>query len=272
MDRLASCYFCGAGPDQPLETYRVVGPSTGEPTVTLCPPCRRKLDAVLGSAAAGTTDPVGESDPVAGPDAAETPANASDTADTDEHSSDEYTTGNTTTAWDASSEATGDELPPGSGRQPADDYADEAPAGGDPPEPDRAHEQTGSGAADEQTGGSATDDTASARDSETESERGGEHTGMPADEPGTADEHTGAHAGEGGQSDASVTKAEYRKVIRLLRNRDQPVERREIESLATSAYGLTAAQCATILDTALTQGHLEQRGEKLVAVEAASDE
>jgi hypothetical protein len=237
MDRLASCYFCGAGPDQPLETYRVVGPSTGEPTVTLCPPCRRKLDAVLGSAAAGTTDPVGDSDPVAGPDAAETPANASDTADTDEH-----TTGNTTTAWDASSEATGDELPPGSGRQPADDYADEPPAGGDPPEPDRAHEQTGSGTADEQTGGSA------------------------------ADEHTGAHAGEGGQSDASVTKAEYRKVIRLLRNRDQPVERREIESLATSAYGLTAAQCATILDTALTQGHLEQRGEKLVAVEATGDE
>jgi hypothetical protein len=57
MERLTSCYFCGAGVDSQIREYPVlrgrapdgldVPPPDERPTVSLCPTCRRKLDHLL---------------------------------------------------------------------------------------------------------------------------------------------------------------------------------------------------------------------------------
>ncbi|WP_396611184.1 hypothetical protein ACH9L7_13335 [Haloferax sp. S1W] len=49
----------------------------------------------------------------------------------------------------------------------------------------------------------------------------------------------------------------FRKVIRILQNREFPVERSEVEALASNAYDLDDAQVADIFDYAVERGLLE---------------
>jgi hypothetical protein len=56
----------------------------------------------------------------------------------------------------------------------------------------------------------------------------------------------------------SVSALEYNKVMRLLENRELPLERAAFTTVATSAYEITADEVDTVLDAALSKGLLEE--------------
>jgi predicted nucleic-acid-binding protein len=49
----------------------------------------------------------------------------------------------------------------------------------------------------------------------------------------------------------------YNRVVRLLQNREFPVERDEIEAVATNAYELSAAEFDAVIRVAVDRGVLE---------------
>jgi hypothetical protein len=250
---LSSCYFCGAPPDQPLATYRVADQLAASPagrTVTLCPACHRKLDALLeetGTGALESDHPPGQSNladdgqTTGRDDATPDRKGSSDTLDPDRNAGPRSSAG-------------------GRARSDADRTADDGPdissENSDAGDQSRTDEQTGAGdrpRTDEQTG--AGDQPRGEHGTDAERAQGSDAGG---DGPGSAAR---------GQRDPTVSKQEYRKVLRLLQNREERVERNELEELATSAYGLTPAECAKILDVAIERGHVEQRGTELVLLD-----
>lgn len=102
---------------------------------------------------------------------------------------------------------------------------------------------------------------------------GGESTDTAgdADTKGDATREGDAEAGgdddDGGQSDTArttVSALEYNKVMRLLQNRDFPVDRREFVTVAASAYGLAEQECAEVIDLAIDRGLVAERDGQLV--------
>jgi hypothetical protein len=55
----------------------------------------------------------------------------------------------------------------------------------------------------------------------------------------------------------------YYKVLRLLQNREFPMERGELTALVTAAYDVSEPQCERILDTAIERGVLVEDGSTL---------
>lgn len=107
---------------------------------------------------------------------------------------------------------------------------------------------------------------------ETATAGSGEIASLGSDE--TTTERAGATATEGtdpsGAEDAGAReKAEssppraYGKVVRLLRNREFPIDRATVEELAASAYDLEDDEVAAIVEYALEEGEFEQRRGKL---------
>jgi hypothetical protein len=265
MERLSSCYFCGAAPDQPLGTYHVSPETTADGTaITLCPTCHRKLDALLDEADTGTVRGSSDRDAAAheqrqpdpnrnaetrSPTGRPAPGSGAAPADDGPTGADDQRTGDPHAPGDQSVSA-------GSGPSggPSEDAGTAPSAGpsesaGPPDDPLPAHSDTASA---DTTPGAPPDAPQETPESGQGPTGGGEQT-QPSD---TA----------GGQ-EPSVSKQEYRKVLRLLQNRDEPVERGELESLAASAYGLTAAECAKIIGVAIEQGRVDQRGTELVLIE-----
>ncbi len=112
-------------------------------------------------------------------------------------------------------------------------------------------------------------------DTGTDTEPAGELEPVAATEPVTdAQPDTPATTGETGTtkastatntSEASTPSAPqaYPKVIRLLRNRELPMDRNAVESLAAGAYDLEAEQAEAIVDHALEQKEFTEQGGKL---------
>ncbi|SFS36604.1 hypothetical protein [Halostagnicola kamekurae] len=73
-------------------------------------------------------------------------------------------------------------------------------------------------------------------------------------------------ANAGGSADDSGTSPPrgYGKVIRLLRNREFPMARSDVETLAAGAYDLESHTVEEIVEYALEDGEFEQEGEQLV--------
>lgn len=68
----------------------------------------------------------------------------------------------------------------------------------------------------------------------------------------------------GGEPDApDVDPRTYNKVVRLLKNRDLPVARTEIESIAGSAYDIPDHECEAIVDAAIQRGLVAEDGSEL---------
>ena len=70
---------------------------------------------------------------------------------------------------------------------------------------------------------------------------------------------------EGGETDDELEETArppraYAKVMRLLRNREFPMERAAVESLAAGAYDLEAHEAAAIVDYAIDDGELLEDG------------
>jgi hypothetical protein len=273
MDRLSSCYFCGTALDEPLQDYPLVAGDTGEhgAVVTLCPGCHHKLETVLdvvvgegedvpaledagrvaleGESPAALTEPEGGKDapdPIALGDGQQDHSDAkSGASDVDSASGADHTSPEDGTADDSGrpEEATTDELDrdgPGN-ESPAVDGVDPATATG----PDT--DESGDGTEPPAAGGE-------------ETTRGTDAAPAAGD---TADE------GESGtdperEVTATVSALEYNKVMRLLQNREFPVDRAEIETIATSAYDLSERECAAVIDLAVDRGLVVERDGQLV--------
>jgi len=279
MAHLSSCYFCGTALDEPLGTY---GVGEGR-TVTLCPTCRRKLETILEASGAplssvdgpqpatvttpdeATADSDGEpgdsgpgvaTDRDPSPDdgeAAET-LSADDVTGNDPATTDDAATADVDTARsgadsldDALAEERETDL---SGEAEDDDTADDG-AGSTASDPDDVNGEHPSGAGTE-----VAEDGASVGEDPFRAGTGPDGT----DESGGADSEEGTDDADSadGTPRASLSALEYNKVMRLLKNREFPVDRAEIEAVAANAYDLPPSDCAAVIDLAVERGLLEE--------------
>jgi len=271
MADLESCYFCGEGPNEALDSYGVV-PATFDPSpstqrsVVLCPSCRDKLTAVMKSAvqASEAGSPARETsgghtagEPSAGDagGAGSGGARGGDAgdADTDEEGagdqgglSIEQPGADETAGGNAGAAATGGSTSDDAGSDLADATADrgreESSAGGSTGPDDGAPTMNRSGSPSE-----ASDDGEAMGPSAT----GGEEPSPPS----TGEELMGSN------SEA------YRQVIRLLQNREFPVDRAEIEDVAASAYQISPETCHRVIDEAIERDLLAERDGDIVPKE-----
>ncbi|MBX0323961.1 hypothetical protein EGH21_13060 [Halomicroarcula sp. F13] len=241
MDRLSSCYFCGAALDASLSEYPVVPKSlqteaTPDQQVTLCPTCRRKLATVLKRVvAAADEDPDDQSGLMdeSGMEPQPDPMAVGDASETGESESDVDEEGLLDTEDDASSETAPDRTHPMAG-------ADE------PADTDERSETTPTG-------------TASSGTAET--------TGTQA---GSASESTDSRhdtADEASDDGPSLTRLEYSKVMRLLQNRQLPVDRDEIRAVAVNAYDIEPEEFDAIIDAAVDRGLIAEENGQFVETE-----
>ena len=66
---------------------------------------------------------------------------------------------------------------------------------------------------------------------------------------------------------ASISALEYNKVMRLLQNREFPVDRAEIETVAANAYDLSRSECAAVIDLAVDRGLIAETDGQLARPE-----
>ncbi|MFB6161037.1 MAG: hypothetical protein ABEJ61_07650 [Haloferacaceae archaeon] len=279
---LRSCYFCGTVGDA-LDTHALPRDDGGEPVrVTLCPDCRAKLGRVLEAVADRPVD-----GPDEGPvDDAPNGAGATDSGDatfrgtgevtfddaaakgvggdteregaTDEASrSTAVETERTERAddEDAPDDAESREADPGdeeerdvSGRDGGDVAAaerDPTPGDGADAEPSEAADAEPSEAADAEPSEAADDDP----------DDGGDGSGEGGDESGSGL--------RGLDPDDRGRVATYRKALRLLQNREFPMERTAVVDLLESAYDLDRSECDRLLEFAVERELLVESGDEL---------
>ncbi|POG57027.1 ICP22 family protein [Haloferax marisrubri] len=115
--------------------------------------------------------------------------------------------------------------------------------------PDEADDHEGSG---DDAGGDGADETE-------ETDAADWETDEADDEAESTDESESSDAEDrqtGGSPDRSEEPPKFRKVIRILQNREFPVERAEVEALASGAYDLDDDEVADIFDYAVERGLL----------------
>lgn len=241
MADLASCYFCGVALDEPVTVKSVVptelaGPDTDAPTVALCPTCEEKLAAVTDAIVEAVA--VGEDPTTATPD---------DGPDPLEPATDELIDPETGASASAASETATTET-----REATADPGSSTSGDGEP--------ETATSSDDEDE---APGEPASAADGESGTdETGTDEAG--ADEAGSGGDSTDRTVVEG---DHSISALEYNKVMRLLQNREFPVDRDEIVTVAASAYQVSRADCDRVIDVAIDRGLIDEAEGKLVRPE-----
>lgn len=226
MTDLATCYFCGRGPDEALGEYGVVpaafDPDEGQQiSVVLCPDCREKLTAVLQRVVAASDAEPADAGPTPGAAAA-----ADDIVDA--------TTGGDAGESDGDAAAAAD---PGGSDGDGINFDDPRPAG-------------------------STGDVGSSAGP------GGQSGGPGEQSEGASGAGGGASAAGGGNGGSDVSGDElmgsnagtYRKVLRLLQNREFPVRRDEIAAVAANAYELTPQEANSAIDTIVQKGLLVEEG------------
>ncbi|PSQ46438.1 hypothetical protein BRD19_12375 [Halobacteriales archaeon SW_7_65_23] len=283
MDQLSSCYFCGTALDESLRTYRL-GSSGGN--VTLCQGCHEKLETVFEAAdidpGALADEPAATDDePESVDESEEEETDQQDTDDSDgedeaaegaENGMDSHPVPEETDAEDILVDLEADEPTDADPSESADADGDtegpiyleeddiivaetdpdaaetaEQPEDGDSPDDDSSDESsTDTSAGTDDAGGTAGE--AQAAD-DTDASANGEQS------DGTATEETDEEeSGDGPDIDQSLTKLEYNKVMRLLQNREFPVDREEFVIVAANAYGLARSECNAVIDLAIDRG------------------
>ncbi|RDZ53994.1 hypothetical protein DEQ92_08840 [Haloferax sp. Atlit-6N] len=130
-----------------------------------------------------------------------------------------------------------------------------------PPEP-ADHDSTDEADDHGVSGDDADDDGDTETETETEESDGAaRETDETADEAEATDGEAESDADDetetsGGSPDRSEEPPKFRKVIRILQNREFPVERAEVEALASGAYDLEDDEVADIFDYAVERGLL----------------
>ncbi|MFC6757461.1 MULTISPECIES: hypothetical protein [Haloarcula] len=223
MDRFASCYFCGDAFDASLSEYAVVPkelqPGEDGPTVVLCGACRRKLGAVVEAVV----------------DAAEGEAAVDGT-----------TTGRAAASDPADTEG---------GVESGDDGGGSLfEAGADDGRDPESQEPTTTAEEWESPGADADSDSEPDTEADSGQIGGGEETTEPtaaASEDAGDDSSTPEDDTSG--TEPRLTKLEYNKVMRLLQNRQFPVEKAEIREVATSAYDIDPQEFDAVIEAAVSR-------------------
>lgn len=66
------------------------------------------------------------------------------------------------------------------------------------------------------------------------------------------------------EGDHSISALEYNKVMRLLQNREFPIDREEIVTVAASAYQVSRYDCDRVIDLAIDRGLIEEADGQLL--------
>ena len=244
MDRLSSCYFCGTALDEPLQDYPLVAGESDShgAVVTLCPGCHHKLETVLDVVVGEAEDLPALDDTARTALEGESPAALTE-PDEGEPAPDPIALGDgEQDDTDSAEGANGTDTPSPESVTGAEPEPDEEPLATDPP--DSAADADGSNGGTEADTPGENEPTVTGDDATTADERGGTNPDR---------EVTG-----------SVSALEYNKVMRLLQNREFPVDRAEIEAVVTSAYELSPGECAAVIDTAVDRGLVVERDGQLV--------
>jgi hypothetical protein len=225
MTRFASCYFCGTALDGSVSEQPVVpddlAPEGGSRrSVTLCPDCSRKLDAVMDEvrAAVGPGDEP-SADSAAGESGAREAGSDDEGIDAD-------------VEIDAS----------------AEEFFEEAS------QPEGADSSEDAAGADEKR-----EADASASKSEQRSDRGAAAGTSGGGDPAVEEEAEPAKQ--------TISALENSKVMRMLENREFPVERQSFQVVAANAYGVSPSDVGKVIDMAIDRGLLAERNGDLVRPE-----
>lgn len=226
MDRLASCYFCGTALDAPRDVPVVPADyRDGDPETTVA------LCPDCEGKLAPVVDRVAEV-AASGPDDAPATEGTEATGEGDPSGTDE---------------------PSGPAGVEAVSFSDGRDAGaGEEAESDA---DDGTEAAGQSDGGEAAAD---------ETRAGGEGAADAEPAADEDDDATGRETRTSSEDRPPIDPMEYRRVVRLLENREFPVERSEVETLAESAYDLSPATCEAIVDAAIERGRVGTDGDMLV--------
>ena len=231
MTEFDACYFCGVAVDAPVAEYDVVPAAVSNdhgPTASLCPSCKGKLEKVLEPAirrldvteenAAVTLEPITDEDDAQ--------------ADSGADSRSATPTRTTESTPDERPEKTGGD--PAPGRDAFNDGIKVEPADG-------AHDDEQAENSDEQSGkqSASTKSTASA-DAEVNTRETRDTDDADPDAPERPETET------------------YNRVVRLLQNREFPVDRSEFETLASSAYDVSPAECERVIKYAIYRDELDE--------------
>lgn len=243
---LRSCYFCGTVGDA-LDTYALPRDDDTDPVrVTLCTDCHAKLDRVLDAVAGG---PVGRADGETDPagTAEDSPSNAADATFRG--------TGEVTFGDPAAAAETG-------GDDEADGGTERADAAGSEGESAEAAGSEGSSTETIEREEASTEATAKGSGSTEATESGPASEDVPDGE--TPDDGSDATGGlRGLDPDDRGQVATYRKALRLLQNREFPMERAAVVDLLGSAYDLDRSECNRLLDFAVEKELLVEEGDEL---------
>lgn len=242
MDRLSSCYFCGAALDASLSEYPVVPKSLrpdvdDQQTVVLCQTCRRKLATVI-----------------------ETVVTAVDDERRD-----------TQRSQDQSADQSG--MMDESGMEPRTDPEDIADAnesmneddGGLLGGADTEQSENASSASTDDSGLLGGDDEGQTDPANAESRSTDDR--QRRTRSNEAAESGGSSGGTDSDDGPSLTRLEYNKVMRLLQNRELPVDRAEIREVALNAYEIDASQFETVIEAAIDKDLIAEENGQFVAPE-----
>ncbi|WP_135663577.1 hypothetical protein [Halorhabdus rudnickae] len=261
MDRLASCYFCGVAVEAPLEEYPVVPrdlrPSVeDQSTVVLCPECRRKLSTIVERVVAATSDPA----QTALGDSATGTAGGPDTQSGSEE------------APEATVERFDDERPNLVDFETSHERDEEMIAREADPNEERDAETTGEEWTDTPGGEHGadqpeTDPTAETGDEQSGLDQSGQRESAAGGGQTSSQPERAANGADDGGTDSTADRnfstADYNKIVRLLQNREFPVEAGEITTVAGSAYGIGHREADAVLDALVERGILERDGNQL---------
>ncbi|WP_224448336.1 hypothetical protein [Haloprofundus salilacus] len=257
MADLDSCYFCGTIGDG-LTELAVVPPrfdptDKQQRTVVLCTTCRQKLGTVLEP----IVDVLGDGtettdDGSSSASAPDTPSPSPNSVDTDN---------DIRTGEDVTDAATTPTAP-----QPGD--AIDTTDFDDPLASDSEGVTIGTPVADGETDERHGSDESGSGDGDGngDAETGASNTDAGIDTAADDADADAADSVDEADADSDASKeepTEFRTVMRLLSNREFPVDRAEIEALASGAYSLDDSQAGAIIDYAVDRGVLAERDGQL---------
>ncbi len=263
MRALSHCDFCGA---DAAGTFELLPPEL-EPTeaeqrrVVLCRACGDQLEDLL--------EPLLARAGVDSTDDASPPAGASETDTADEESPQESTQTGRPSVIDVDEAKT----------NPGTDEAKRNSGADDPESDDRGTDDSDGGITLERSpdSGPAESETPSTESSDATADSGAEEptgTGESTDteesvgtetdsSPSADDTDSSSSNGSNTGSTASPPQG-YAKVVRLLRNREFPMDRSAVETLAAGAYDLETREVEAIIEYALEDGEFAEKGDQLV--------
>jgi len=242
MPQLSACYFCGTALDDPVDDYPIVPEDlrteNADPTtVTLCQSCHEKLDAIVAELG----------------DAFRTAQSDSPTVDAQADADDLLVEPDTEPTASSASPRTDADV----NAVPDPRQTDEPATETGPEEQSSTHTEPGT-----------SESTAAAPDA------GAAGDSKAADDAGDADDASNADDAEDAERAVvegkhDISALEYNKVMRLLQNREFPVDREEIEIVAANAYQVARSDCATVIDVAVDRGLIAEENGQLVKPEDA---